>query len=475
MALRVAIVHYHLKPGGVTRVIENAVSSLEGHGVQTIVLSGEPYAGTNLDGTRTVPGLEYRTRHSGGEPRELARSLARFATGALGGAPDIWHVHNHSLGKNSAMPGAVAELIAHGGRILFQIHDFAEDGRPTNYAVMRTGCGDSAPYPLAPQIHYAALNARDTAILAEAGVPIERLHTLANPVAVSGPAEGRRIELPGVSRLFLYPTRGIRRKNLGEMVLWSALGHEGDYFASTLAPANPEWLPIHDRWVSFAAELGLPAGFDVGGNGKRPFSDWIANAEALITTSVAEGFGLAFLEPWGFGKPLVGRNLPEITADFQIDLSMLYDRFEVPLECVGQVPLRKRLRSGLEGYYTSYGRTLPADAVEESFESVVRNERADFGCLDESLQEKVIRQVAASPDLQKACLPHSLPVAESRSRISENRAAVAARFGLPAYGERLAGIYRQIAGAPLEKADRLDPARLLDCFLDPARFRLLRS
>ncbi len=60
----------------------------------------------------------------------------------------------------------------------------------------------------------------------------------------------------------------------------------------------------------------------------------IAKADALITTSVAEGFGLAFLEPWLASKPLVGRNLPEITADFAehgLDLSALYNCLPVPL------------------------------------------------------------------------------------------------------------------------------------------------
>ena len=28
----------------------------------------------------------------------------------LGGKPDLWHIHNHSLGKNSALTGAVAIL-----------------------------------------------------------------------------------------------------------------------------------------------------------------------------------------------------------------------------------------------------------------------------------------------------------------------------------------------------------------------------
>ena len=35
--MRVAILHYHLKPGGVTRVIENTVRELEKAGVESLV------------------------------------------------------------------------------------------------------------------------------------------------------------------------------------------------------------------------------------------------------------------------------------------------------------------------------------------------------------------------------------------------------------------------------------------------------
>ncbi len=66
--------------------------------------------------------------------------------------------------------------------------------------------------------------------------------------------------------------------------------------AITLAPKNPEVKPIYDAWAAFAKELGLNVEFDAGA--KSSFEEMVANADALITTSIAEGFGLAFLEPW---------------------------------------------------------------------------------------------------------------------------------------------------------------------------------
>ena len=60
----------------------------------------------------------------------------------------------------------------------------------------------------------------------------------------------------------------------------------------------------------------------------------IEHSAAIVSTSVAEGFGLGFLEPWTFDKGLCGRNIPEITNDFSdlgIELDHLYERVETDL------------------------------------------------------------------------------------------------------------------------------------------------
>ena len=39
------------------------------------------------------------------------------------------------------------------------------------------------------------------------------------------------------------------------------------------------------------------------------FPDMVASAQAIVSTSVAEGFGLGFLEPWVFGKKPLWKKL----------------------------------------------------------------------------------------------------------------------------------------------------------------------
>ena len=45
--------------------------------------------------------------------------------------------------------------------------------------------------------------------------------------------------------------------------------------------------------------------------------DILRVADLAITTSVLEGFGFAYLEPWILDRPVIGRSIPFITPDFQ--------------------------------------------------------------------------------------------------------------------------------------------------------------
>ena len=208
----IAIVHYHLNRGGVTQVIANHLRALEQQtadsgGVRVVVIHGGQCDGwpdrlpevASLDyAVHAMPGLDYDDGQPC-DPRDLAARLKALLTEA-GGSPEstVVHVHNHSLGKNSALAGALAELADEGWPLLLQIHDFAEDFRPESYQRLRAaGHGGAEPdwaaalYPQAAHVHYAVLNQRDARILAAAGVEPARLHVLPNPVGDPGPLPPR--------------------------------------------------------------------------------------------------------------------------------------------------------------------------------------------------------------------------------------------------------------------------------------------
>lgn len=463
--MRVAIVHYHARPGGVTRVVERAVESL-GNRAHCLFFTGEAARGeTPLQKKiREVPNLGYA---AGPTTRPL--DLLNRARGAFGGEPDVWHIHNHSLGKNPSLTQEVISLAMAGQKILLQIHDFAEDGRPDNYSNL--GKLKTRLYPVAPHIHYAVLNRRDFAFLHNAGIPETNLHLLPNAVS---PLSTTKLETRNVNPetpLFVYPCRAIRRKNIGELLLWSARMPDAK-FAVTLAPKNPEVKPVYDAWVAFAESLELNVEFDAGAT--RSFEAMVAEADALITTSIAEGFGLAFLEPWLADKPLVGRNLPEITADFAehgLDLSNLYNRLPVPLvsnhwkiddeffQC-----LEKTLRASR----AAYGRDWSPALFEAAQAALVQNGCVDFGILNEEMQRTIIRAVRADP----SCLSHSL---QNSTAVEPNRRAVETAYNTRAYGQTLVAVYNRLLAVPAGSLRFADGDRLLDRFLAPGRVNLLRS
>ena len=99
----------------------------------------------------------------------------------------------------------------------------------------------------------------------------------------------------------------------------------------------------------------------------------------------------------------------------------------------------------------------------------------DFGRLDEPLQEQVLETLLADPSKLRSEveLPDLAPAPEEC--IAQNAQAISESYGLAAYGERLGNLYRQILRQEAEILRHLDGQRLLDAFLDPSRFTLLRS
>jgi hypothetical protein len=328
-------------------------------------------------------------------------------------------------------------------------------------------------------VHYAVINGRDHSILIAAGFSTAQLHRLPNPVRVPGQSPQNPLSEGREGHLWLYPTRAIRRKNLGEFLLWAALGAPQDRFATTLAPRNPlEW-PIYERWCKLSESLQLPVAFGVGMSTDIGFEELLNSAYALVTTSVAEGFGMAFLEPWLAGRAVTGRNLPEITIEFQqagVDLSGLYERLEVPVQWIGEDVLRDRALQGLDRILGAYGRMPREEDIERVLSVWVRAGFVDFGRLDERLQEDIIGRVANSKMARKELIPSSLPgPGKTPYVVEQNRKAILKSFSLEHYGPHLMEIYEQILDSPVESLGALSGEGLLDQFLAPERLYLLRS
>ena len=287
----------------------------------------------------------------------------------------------------------------------------------------------------------------------------------------------------------LYPVRGIRRKNVGELLLWSALADESTEFGITLAPLNPVEFEYYQKWRQLASELKLRCHFETGGDGRMSFAENLSAADWILTTSAAEGFGMVFLESWLFERPLVGRDLPEITADFiaaGLRLDGLYDRLEVPTSWFDWEDYLQALLAAYSDVMQSYGRDrLSASAMQEAIDQLANEGTVDFADLNERLQQSVIRRVYDDPQSRQALLRLN-PLIESALRadishmaetIDHNKQVIQERYSLEASGRRLLELYRNVIAS--QRENNVEPLgqseRILDSFLDLNRFRMIRG
>lgn len=477
--MKVAVVHYHFEPGGVTRVVENTLESFSRlpDPPEFTVLSGRSYGGEKLKNVALVDGLDYKGPKEAPNPSLLRERLETAVLKSLGSAPDLWHFHNHSLGKNPALPEAINQLAEKGQALLLHIHDFAEDSRPENHQALK-GIHHRL-YPVGPRIQYAVLNQRDCSYLLNSFPEFKPPKILPNAIPeqpeILNPDESK-LDLP--ENLYLYPVRAVRRKNLGELVLLAA-SHPDKHFANSLGPTNPEFRQTYERWKKFAYDLELPLTLGLGEKTPLSFSQVVMASNALVTTSVAEGFGLGFLEPWTFGKAVLGRDLPEITGDFKasgLSLNHLYKSLKLPLELLHtEHELDKRISSALKKIYQAYSLPLPSDAILRARTSIVHNDCVEFGRLDESLQEILICEVSNSKSLAEGIREQAKLADLSITTVKANASAVRQNFAQESYVEHLFRIYEELAASTTGRITYVDSRKILSKFLKPENLNLLRT
>jgi hypothetical protein len=423
--MNVAIIHYHLNRGGVTTVIRShihAIATAQADVARVLLLYGGSRTGWPDDDSyigpqvtlHVVPELAY---DKGPPAAANATYLADALERALGQHDfqrdaTLLHVHNHHLGKNASLPGACQELALRGYPLLLQIHDFPEDFRPENYQRLLRAYGDPqrlerALYPQAAHVHYAVLNGRDFGLLKSCGFTPERLNLVPNPVEPPAAFAEREKSRAKAERCFgldrrrfvVYPVRAIRRKNLGEMLLWAAAFGDRAVFAVTQPAITAAERPSYCTWKDMAQRLRLSCRFEIGNSSSLTYAEILAAADQVLTTSVAEGFGMVFLEPWLLGKVLLGRDLPEITADFvqaKLDLRSLHEAVWVPLEWCGPDQFLETFERLYGMALERFGRRPPAPAViRGNVERLLHDGHVDFARLPSRLQQQTIKKVGA--------------------------------------------------------------------------------
>jgi len=467
--LKVVFLHHHLRPGGVSGVIVRQVEALKGI-VDPLLVLGEPPGVSINCKTAVVSPLGYdRDRKDRETPEDIAFLIKHEVSRVWPEGADLFHFHNPTLGKNRHLVKVIKILVEQGEKILLQIHDFAEDGRPQGYY----------PETYPRDCHYAVINKRDYRILLDAGLKQQGLHYIPNSVLPPGhaPSEGTTPEL------VLYPVRAIRRKNIGEAVLLSLFISDKYRVGLTLEPTGALDRECYREWKAFVSAMGLRVEFGLGLN--QSLKSLLSKSVCTITTSIKEGFGLSFLEPWTVNHMLFGRILDDICRDFidkGIELGHLYSMLRVPVEFFNFCNFREKWMLCYMEKLNKYGMPFLQESAEQGFEKITQGGVVDFGTLSEQFQQEVIKNIIENNKKRKKFLDFN-PFLERhynfenyiRERwkevIEKNRMVVETEYSQKNNRNILLGVYEKVIKKEVKHL--INRAILLKAFNTPEQNRLL--
>jgi len=464
--MRIALIHYHLNTGGVTSVIRQQIEALKSFGWEAVVISGAEADDSFPAPVITLPGLGYdnplNLRQS---PEAIAENILHRLYAHWPQGADLIHVHNPTLAKNRHLQGVLKIVQQSGPPLLCQIHDFAEDGRPEAYY----------QEDYVQDCHFAAINQRDHRLLIQSGLHADCCHLLPNAISPLSATKS----VPLKSAWVLYPVRAIRRKNIGEAIMLSFFFSENEQLAITLPPKSPKDVESYNQWRQFVNRHGLRVRFEVGVG--ADFQTLMAACKYVLTTSITEGFGFAFLEPWTARKALWGRLLSSSCQGFTehgVDLSHLYTRLRVPLNWVDEHVLGNYWKSAFMRAANDLNLDQTATDADAAWRSVSHGGNIDFGLLDESYQQQIILKVLTEPaagDRLKALnayLHHPGPPEAFETVIEHNRRAIRDLYQLPKYAQQLKEVYLATIKRPARHT--IDKTVLASAFMNPREFSLLK-
>jgi len=390
--MRIVIVHYHLRPGGIRRVIETALPHLlraASSPVTGIVLAtGEPPDETwhRLIEKLIAPvplrlfvepafGYVSEQRCS---PPALRTRIAAALDALLGSNNDsnslVW-AHNLGIGRNLLLARELSHRCAERNiPLAAHHHDWWFDNRWKRWPEMRR-CG----FPRFDQVARIVLadtpNARQFLINRFDARPIERhfgsraawLPNLTDPPVV--PSRARRIEVRAwLNRklndhdapVWLLPCRLLRRKNVAEALLLARWLRPEAWLLTTGAVSSADERAYANKLATAARHhhWRLRLGVLTGDESRKPsVPELLAACECVLLTSIQEGFGLSYLEAAATGRPLIARALPNVAPDlakFGFKFPQTYNEILVrpalldwPAEVKRQEKLFRAWRNGL--------------------------------------------------------------------------------------------------------------------------------
>lgn len=351
--MRLIVFHSHYRPGGVRRIIELALPALVNErrlGVKSVVLAGGEAPGgkwatdlrAKLAGVPVTCAIdaaagyvsEIGGKWTAGQVRAAVTAWVETLLGEASGADTVVWAHNLGLGRNLAAAGAwVRACERRGVRLVAHHHDWWFDNRWQRWPEMRRTGGRSLAavartiFSTAAHVRHAAINRSDQRVLAHGlGARAGWLPNLAEAGAAPAPATAAvgaaRAWLDAVvgerAPVWMVPCRMLRRKNFAEALLLMRWLRPEAWLVTTGGVSSAEEqgyaaaLQTAATRHGWRVKLGVLAGTE---EAKPTVAALLAASEAVLLTSLQEGFGLPNLEAAAAGRPLLVRTLPNIAPD----------------------------------------------------------------------------------------------------------------------------------------------------------------
>ncbi|MBI4324159.1 MAG: glycosyltransferase, partial [Chloroflexi bacterium] len=347
--MKLIIILYHFRPGGIRRVIELAaphlLRRLAGSAPSVTLASGEApdtrwraefaehLAGVPVE-CCVIPGCAYLSeqhRSPSAIAGELRSAFSRLLAGGHAGNCLVW-AHNLGLGRNPLLARELARACAvRGIPLLAHHHDWWFDNRwPRWNEMKRAGwptlkaAADNV-FPAGTNVFHLGINQADAQILRRHfGARAAWVPNLMEPAPPPAPARVRaarawlREQLGADGPVWLMPCRLLRRKNVAEALLLTRWLRPGAWLVTTGGVSSADEMAYADKLAAAARRHDWPLqlGMLQRNEASQPtVAELLAASEAVLLTSLQEGFGLPYLEAAAARRPLIARLLANVAPD----------------------------------------------------------------------------------------------------------------------------------------------------------------
>ena len=366
--MHLVIFHYHLRPGGVRRIIEMAtpylLRELKGPVGRVVLVTGEAYdrkwneffedhVGDTPVEFFIEPAFGYLSERRAARQtltRRIRAALDRLMSGANATNTIVW-AHNLGIARNLILTGELVKVCERRSiTLMAHHHDWWFDNRWIRWPEMRRygtrtlAAAASAVFPAARHVRHFTINQADACVLQRPlGRRVAWLPNLAE--------RGQPLERRGIKRaqkwlqhklrdhgapVWILPCRLLRRKNVAEALLLKRWLRPEAWLVTTGGVSSADEAAYARELEAAASQhhWRLRLGVLSGGEAKKPsVPELFSASECVMLTSIQEGFGLPYLEAAAAGRPLIARALPNIAPDlerFGFHFPQYYDEVVVP-------------------------------------------------------------------------------------------------------------------------------------------------